>query len=147
MHIRYELPDVVLEQDITVESGRLWMSHATVQESAMIAAEGIGSFVRALLPVHLTGGYTVTFGVWVVVPTEEMHRALSEWFSPWYPRLVIDGHLANEIAPWSVSGAPTRISVIDPDHIPYVTSSPNHEMTAVLQCAWNHKVVLSSLPR
>jgi hypothetical protein len=27
----------------------------------------VGAFLRALLPVQLTGGYTVTFGVWVGV--------------------------------------------------------------------------------
>lgn len=132
---------------MTVESGGLWLSHATPRESVMISAEGVGAFVRALLPVHLTGGHSVTFGVWIRVPPGEMHRALSEWFAPTYPDLLIDGHLANQIAPWSVRGAPTRIAVIDPDHTPYVTSSSGAELAAVLQDTGNHALVLSTLPR
>jgi hypothetical protein len=37
---------------------------------------GVGAFARPLLPVHLTGEYTVTFGLWLAVHPDEMRVAL-----------------------------------------------------------------------
>lgn len=112
----------------------------------MMAVEGVGSFVRALIPVQLTGGHSVTFGVWIEVPTSEMHRALSDWFAPSYPDLTMDGHLANELPPWNVLGAPIRLTVLNTDHTPYGTSSTNSALSAVIDDTWNHQLVLSALP-
>jgi hypothetical protein len=41
----------------------------------MLEVPGVGSFIRALLAVRLTGGFSVTFGVWLEVTPKELRRA------------------------------------------------------------------------
>ena len=79
------------------------MSHDTARESVFLSFEGLGSFVRALLPVHLTGGYAVTYGVWIELSPDDAQHAFDVWFAPSYAELTIDGRLANAIAPWHFS--------------------------------------------
>jgi hypothetical protein len=122
------------------------MSHETSRESVMMQVDGVGAFVRALVPVHLTDGYLVTFGVWTKTSPEDMRRAFDEWWAPNYVDLAIDAELANELAPWSVLGAPIHLTVRDPDETPYATSSSHAEMTQVLADTWPHDVVLAGLP-
>jgi hypothetical protein len=53
-----------------------WMSGPNANESVMLHVPGSGPFVRALLPVKLTGRYSVMFGVWVSVhPTTCSERS------------------------------------------------------------------------
>jgi hypothetical protein len=112
----------------------------------MMQVDGLGAFVRALIPVQLTGGFSVTFGVWVGVSPDDMRRAFDDWWAPRYTDLVIDGVLANELAPWKVFGAPIHLAVRDPDQTPYATSSSDAEMAQVLRDVWPHELVLASLP-
>jgi len=42
-----------------------WLSQADAASSVMIQIPGACPSIRALLPVRLTGGYTVTYGVWM----------------------------------------------------------------------------------
>ncbi len=122
------------------------MSHDTPLESVMMAVEGAGSFVRVLVPVHLTGGYSVTFGVWLAVPESEMHRAFAIWFTPEYEELTMNGHLANELPPWSVLHAPVAVEVRNSEHTPYAASSDDASLSGVLTDEWDHELVLSGLP-
>jgi hypothetical protein len=111
----------------------------------MIDVDGVGSFVRALVPIQLTDGYSVTFGVWVEVPRTEMHRALETWFAPSYSDLAIDGCLANGLGPWDVRGAPIRIEVVNPDQTPYAMSSTDPALSSVIADIWDHDFVLATL--
>jgi hypothetical protein len=77
------------------------MSHATARESVMMQIPNVGAFVRALLPVRLSGGDSVTFGVWLAI--DPRHDALRKLATVWwnddeYRDLKIEGWLANAIA-------------------------------------------------
>ena len=48
----------------------------------MMLVPNVGPFVRALPPFGLTGGYTVTFGVWVAVHPDDLQRAFAVWCEP-----------------------------------------------------------------
>jgi hypothetical protein len=138
-HVRFGLPDplVLAPQEVR---DTMWRTEI------MIQAEGHGAFVRALLPVRLTGGYTVTYGLWLGVHPQEMHRALAAWHAPTYPDLVLDGVLGNSIGPWGLLGTPACAVVRDPDHTPYVDSSPHPLLSRVLHDDWPHDDVLPTLP-
>ena len=96
--------------------------------------------------MHLTGGYTVTYGLWLGVDPEDMHSALTDWHAPTYPDLVLDGALGNVIAPWGLLAVPARAVVRDPQHTPYIDSSPDALLSRVLHDEWSHDEVLPTLP-
>jgi hypothetical protein len=122
------------------------MSQSTPKESVMMQVDGVGAFVRALVPVQLTGGFTVTFGAWIGVSPEDMRRAFDDWWAPAYTDLVIEGVLANELLPWNVLGAPIHLAVRSPDETPYAASSSNADMAKVLVNVWPHEFVLAAQP-
>jgi hypothetical protein len=50
--------------------------HDSPETSVLMQIPSLGAFVRALLPVSLTGGHTATYGVWVAVhPGDPSARA------------------------------------------------------------------------
>lgn len=65
----------------------------------MIQAEGCGAFVRALMPAPLTGGYTVTYGLWLERSPRGHAPSTGRVARPTYPELVLDGVLANAVEP------------------------------------------------
>jgi hypothetical protein len=107
---------------------------------------GVGPFVRCLLPVHLTGGHTLTFGVWVGVPPDLLQEAFRRWTAPDYADLVLDGRLANALPGWGLLAAPVRATVRDPEETPYCTSSPDPDLQRVLTARWPHEEVLAEVP-
>jgi hypothetical protein len=121
-----------------------WMSHATPRESVMMQVNGLGAFVRALVPIQLTGGYTVTFGAWVGVSPDDLARAFGVWLEPSYAQLELDGVLANELPPWKVLASPVRLMVRNIDQTPYCDSSSDPELANVLADVWPHELVLSA---
>lgn len=139
-HVRFQLPDAVLAVPVPERAERTW------ETATLMQVEGIGAFVRALLPVRLLGGHQLTFGLWLGVPTQDMHRALKEWWTPGYPDLVLDGLVANDVQPWGLLGKPCRAVVRDPDETPYLDSSSDELMQAVLVEEWPHDLVMDALP-
>ena len=122
------------------------MSHDDAATSVMMQVHNVGPFVRALLPVSLTGGHTVTFGVWLGVHPDDLQRAYKAWWSPEYPSLELDGRLANAVSPWGLLGSRVRAVVRDPEHTPYLDSTPEPDLAAVLTQEWPHGTVLAVLP-
>jgi hypothetical protein len=104
-HVRFGMPDPVLDARDQDRVNGAWLSHADGGSSVMMRIPGVGSFVRALLPVDLTGGYTVTFGVWVGIDPDELQRAFAVWWEPAYKDLRLSGRLANAIGPWGLLAA------------------------------------------
>jgi hypothetical protein len=145
-HVRFTLPDPVLSHGIDVGSETFWMDGPEPARSDFIAVDGLGSFARALLPVRLTGGHTVTFGVWLGLSPEEMERAIDGWHSPEYADLRFEGRLANAIPPWDVLRAPVSVEVRDPAQVPYCSSSTDAALAMVLDDIWDHELVLSATP-
>ena len=77
-HLRFRLP--VLEVPEEDRADRTWGN------DVMMQVQAVGCFVRILIPVRLTGGYTVTYGAWLAV----MRRVLrAEW-----PHEVVLGAIA-----------------------------------------------------
>lgn len=122
------------------------MSHADPDESVMLQVPGVGPFVRCLLPVHLTGGYTVTFGVWLSVAPEALQHTFRIWWEPEYSDLVLDGRLANALPGFGLLAASARASVRHPSQTPYVEVSSDPALARVLQEEWSHDEVLAHLP-
>jgi hypothetical protein len=112
----------------------------------MMQVPNVGPFVRALLPVRLTGGYTVTFGVWAAIHPDDLQRAFAVWWEPGYADLRLDGILANSVKPWGLLYAPVSLEVRDPGHTPYCAASSDPELSRVLTDEWPHEDVLAALP-
>lgn len=107
--------------------------------------QGISPFVRTLLPVRLTDGHSLRFGVWIAIHPDEFQRTVSVWNAPEYSELKFSGYPANRIEPWSLFATPVNLAVLNPDQTPYCVSSPNEELEAVLTKEWPHSI-LTSLP-
>jgi hypothetical protein len=105
-----------------------------------------GAFVRALLPVSLTGGHTVTFGVWAGIDPAGLQRAFAIWQEPQYADLRLTGFLANRVQPWGLLAAPVSLTVRDPEHTPYCSASPDPLLSRVLASEWPHEQILGTLP-
>lgn len=104
-------------------------------------------FVRALMPVPLSGGYSLTFGVWIGLSPEEFTRATMVWSDPvLYPTYAADGYLANALPIWGLFRAPVRIEARREDERPVVVSSPDPTAERVLGEEWDHAFVLPELP-
>lgn len=143
--VRFQLPDPVLH---TAEQHRVegaWLSHKDPNSSIMMQIPEMGAFVRALLPVRLTEGHSVRFGVWVSVHPHDAERAASVWLEPEYKDLTLTGYLANRIEPWGLLASPVDLAVRNVDHTPYCVSSSNIELEQVLTGSWPHSI-LASLP-
>jgi hypothetical protein len=112
----------------------------------MMMVPHLGAFVRALLPVRLTGGHTVTFGVWVGVHPDDLHRAFEVWWSPEYAGLRLEGRLANALPAWEVFAVPVSLAVLDVEVTPCCVSSADDELRSVLTKEWDHESVLAGLP-
>ena len=78
-HVRFLPPQPVLDSPDREQATGAWLSHADAQSSVMMQVPSLGAFVRALLPVRLTGGHTVTFGVWVAVHPDDLRHAFAVW--------------------------------------------------------------------
>jgi hypothetical protein len=146
-HERFTLPERVLRLPDRERTPGSWLSHEDAVSSVMMQVPGAGAFVRCLLPVHLTGGASVTFGVWLAVSEEALHGAFSLWWAPEYPHLVLSGRLGNVLPGWGLLDAPVQATVEDPDQTPWCTSSPDPELHRVLTEEWPQEEVLARVER
>lgn len=110
-----------------------------------IDGEAHGSYIRALLPVRLTGGYNVRFGVWIRVDPDDFSYADRVWDSPLYPSLALDGALANALPVWGLLDAPVRVEVRDERARPFVVRSSHYVLSRVLTGEFDHELVLPVL--
>ena len=114
----------------------------------MMQVDGVGAFVRILVPIRLTGGYTVTFGAWLGVHPDDLGHAYEVWTTDMYAHLVLNGVLANGLPPWidQTFRQPLRAAVRDVDQIPYADGSDDAFVASLLTEEWAHDVVLPYLP-
>ena len=142
-HLRFVLPEPVLEVPVAEREARTWGNEALMQ------VQGVGAFVRVLVPIHLTGGYTVTFGAWLGVDPDDLGTAYEVWWTDAYADLVIDGRLANMLPPWETEtyGKPMQVAVRNRDEVPYAVSSIDEFLQTVLTKEWPHEDVLAAVAR
>lgn len=138
--VRFVLPDPVLELAARENEPGTWMSHETPHDSVMLQVPGVGAFVRALLPIHLTGGHTLTYGVWLAVSPYELPHIFGVWWEPTYQDLRVSGWLANAIPPWGMLAAPVDAVVRNPHHTPYCDHSDDPTLNQILRDEWPHDV-------
>ncbi|WP_164743585.1 DUF2199 domain-containing protein [Microbacterium sulfonylureivorans] len=144
-HIRFTQPEPVLRIAST-DSPDVWMSGTDANESVLMQVQGVGAFVRALLPVQLTGGHTVTYGVWVGFDPANLQHVLEVWWTPEYADLQIEGILANVVQPWGLYGTPVSLRVLSVDETPYCVTSPDSRLASVISDHWDHRLILDALP-
>lgn len=145
-HVRFRLPEPVLASPAQQKAPGAWLSHKTPEASVMMQIPSVGAFVRALLPVRLTGEHTVTYGVWVAIDPQDLQRTFAIWWEPEYQDLRLDGFLANSIQPWGLLAAPVTLTVRDPQQTPYCSGSRHAQLAQVLSNQWPHDDILDSLP-
>jgi hypothetical protein len=133
------LPDPVLVVPEEERRTRTWGS-----EQALMQVQGTGAFVRVMLPIQLTDGYTLTVGTWLAIDPAKLNEVWEIWDTNRYKDLSLDGYLANSIAPWgqALLGAPATARVRNPAENPYVDSSPDPTLQRVLSEQWPHNEVL-----
>ena len=138
-HVRMKLPDPVLAVPEEDRASR------TLGRDPLIQVQGVGAFVRVLLPIRLTGGYSLTVGTWLAIDPANLRSVWEEWIKDDYSSLVLDGFLANAIPPWgeAVLSAPATATVRDPKLNPYITASPHPVLGEVLATEWPHEDVLA----
>jgi hypothetical protein len=143
--VRFTLPDPVLDAPDQERTSGTWISHANAYESVMMQVPDVGAFVRALLPVRLTGGHTITFGVWIAIDPADLQSVFATWWEPAYQNLRIAGWLANAISPWGLLSAPVQTVVRNADETPYCESSSHPQLDRVLQEEWPHDLLLPAV--
>jgi hypothetical protein len=141
-HWRFTLPDPVRrapDQELTPGT---WMSADTAGTSELMMVPNHGTYVRALLPIRLTGGHSMTFAVWLLVHPDDWRPLCEAWWSPEYADLRIYGWLANAIGPWDVLTSRVTAVVRDPKQIRYCDSSPEPLLDRVLHEEWPQELLL-----
>lgn len=139
-HVRFVLPDPVLAVPAAERESRTWGVDPLIQ------VQGVGAFVRVLLPIRMTGGFSLTVGTWLAIDPARLRTVWEQWETPEYVAIELDGYLANTIPPWgaSVLGAPCTAVVRDPSQFPYVRASSHPDLKAVLGNEWQHIDILEA---
>ena len=140
-HIRFGVPEPVLDVPESERAARTWGNDVLMQ------VRDVGSFVRILVPVKLTGGYTVTYGAWLSVRPEDLRHAWEQWWAPTYGSLRLNGLLANMLPGWESESyvKPLEAAVLDVEQVPYAVDSTDKFMRHVLQDEWPHEAVLAAV--
>jgi hypothetical protein len=144
-HVRFGLPDAVFARP-EAERHAAWMM--PTDKPDLLAFER-KRFVRALLPVHLDDGASVTFGTWLEVALAEFNHAVEVWMDDnAYGDLVVDGQIANAVPPWrdEVMGRSCTARVLVDDQIPYVIASTDALVARILTGSWPASTIVASLP-
>jgi hypothetical protein len=108
----------------------------------------MGNFIRVLLPVQLTDDYQIVIGCWLGVPADQFDLAGRVWNTPAYDELVLEGLMANAVAPWpSVLGAPAIAKPRSSNELPYVVESGDPGLAQVLRDIWPHADAVKAWPK
>jgi hypothetical protein len=131
----------VLEVPENEREARTWGNDVLMQ------VQGVGAFVRVLLPVRLSGGCSVTFGSWLSVSPDDLKHAYEIWWEPEYASLRLRGTLANMLPGWETAtyAKPLEVAVLDRDAVPYAVASTDAFMHKVLSDEWPHEAVLAAV--
>lgn len=140
-HIRFKVPEPVLSIPEEERPALTWGN------DVLMRVEGVGGFVRILIPVKLSGGYTVTYGAWLSVESKDLRRAWELWSDPAYESLRLSGVLANMLPGWEEETyvKPLEAAVLNVEHTPYAIDSSDDFMRRVLRDEWPHEVVLAAI--
>ncbi len=108
--------------------------------------DGVGAFVRCLMPVQLSDGGKVTYSVWLRVHPDQLSHAHAVWATPGYLDLELDGTIANPIRPWpQMFDEPARARVTEPGTLPYLQATRPGPLSRILAEVWDRDYVLSRI--
>jgi len=140
-HVRFGVPEPVLSIPKEERPARTWGNDVIMQ------VEGIGGFVRILVPVKLTGGYQITFGAWLSVDSADLRRTWEVWDQPSYEDLRIVGILANMLPGWETETymKPLETAVLNVEHTPYAVDSSDDFLRRVIKDEWPHEQLLTAV--
>ncbi|WP_405426057.1 DUF2199 domain-containing protein [Streptomyces erythrochromogenes] len=115
---------------------------------ALLRVDGVGSFIRCLLPVRLSHDTELVLGAWTEVDDATLRRAHELWERPGYADLCVEGTFANRIQPWGddLLGAPVTATVADPEELPRVVDVRHPVASRILTRTWDRDHVLSRFP-
>jgi len=134
--ITFADPDVLL--DVPEELLDTW------GKDPFLAIKTIGFFLRVVLPVRLDDGSWVDFGTWLEIHSEDFRTAWQTWNAPEYADLVVEGYVANRIAPWGeFPHVLVKAIVRDADEVPVLSSCPDPKVMAIIDGAWPRDEVLT----
>lgn len=138
--MRLILPDPVLAVPPDERASRTW------GQDPLLQVQGIGAFVRVLLPIRLSEASVLTVGTWLAIDPDRMKSVWEQWETPAYATLELDGYLANAIPPWGdqVLGSPASGAVIDPSLFPYLRASSEPVLDSILTRTWQHQDILEA---
>ncbi|MGW6707961.1 DUF2199 domain-containing protein [Streptomyces sp. NPDC054956] len=116
--------------------------------SALLRVDGVGSFIRCLLPVRLTHDTELVLGTWLEVDDATLRKAHDHWADHRYADLTFRGRLCNRIQPWGddLLGAPFTARVTDPGELPCLVVGHHTTAIRVLEETWDRDHVLSRFP-
>jgi hypothetical protein len=139
LDIRSTLPDAI--QALPPEQRAAAWGNSDLQR-----LQGVGGFLRCLMPVRLTGGGSVTYSVWLKLDDDQLRHANAIWTTPEYTTLSVRGEVANAIKPWpdllgEAAGAVAR----DAGTLPYLVADENTVLSRVLVEVWDRDDVLSRI--
>ena len=144
--LRFRLPEPVLRLPDKERTEGTWLNEPDPDRAVMMQVPDVGAFVRCLLPVKLSGGYQLHFGLWLEIHPDDVKRVFGQWWEPTYGTLTFDGRLANRLPVWDLYGTPASAKVVEEDETPYIVASESAELTRVLTDEWPHEDVLPALP-
>ncbi len=108
--------------------------------------EGVGAFVRCLMPVSLSGGGSVTYSVWLRVDDDQLREANRVWTTDEYQDLILYGTVANTVKPWEgLLGESARTEVRDTETLPYLVAAEGSLLSRILSEPWDRDDVLSRI--
>ena len=134
--IRFVLPDPVLVLPERENTPGVLMNGQTAGDSVMMLVPAVGAFIRCLLPVRLSDGGSVTYGVWISVQPDELRHANQVWWEPEYASLHLTGSLANEVPPGGALDAPVVAVVRDEQQTPWIAESEHPVVARLLTEQW-----------
>ncbi|MEU4243314.1 DUF2199 domain-containing protein [Actinoplanes sp. NPDC026619] len=139
LDIRSALPDALLA--LSAEQRASVWGNSDFQR-----LEGVGGFLRCLMPVRLSGGGSVTYSVWLRLDDEQLRHAVAVWSTPEYAALELHGEVANAIKPWpELLGEAAGAVVRDAGTLPYLVADEDTLLSRVLTDVWDRDDVLSRI--
>lgn len=142
-NLKFGLPQAVVDLPERERTPGTWLSHDTANASIMMRVPNCGVFVRSQLPVQFAGGFTVSFGVWLMIYPDDLHPVMNTFLGPKdeYANLRITGLLANNVPPWDLFGSPVEAIVRDTTEIPVCAHSTEFELERLLYETWPHSIL------
>lgn len=126
-------------------------------ESDAVIVSDTGTYLRAILPLHLTDGDTATLGVWIAFTAEADYNhviAAAKAGGEAWASMTFSGRLANSVEPWPETYA-ARVTIAVPQgdegddlgtslRTPQVVDSSDPALARVLEQEWPRQMVVEA---